>query len=126
MQVKELESRLDRPESTAKLNEIGFLNHLILRKDLSFTTLFGVLEKLVPENVHLTNLTPDIGSDGTVMLRISLQARSIADAEQFLKRMETSPLFSGLNVQAEEKTEPTVSQDVNFVLTTVYRPPEGK
>src|SRR5438094_926408 len=35
--VAELGSRLDRPESTAKLNEIGFLNHLILRKNFSWT-----------------------------------------------------------------------------------------
>src|SRR5258706_13344928 len=38
--VEELETRLDRPESTAKLNEIGFLNHLILRRNLSWTKLF--------------------------------------------------------------------------------------
>src|SRR5688572_7246269 len=30
--VAELGSRLDRPEATAKLNEIGFLNQLIARK----------------------------------------------------------------------------------------------
>ena len=33
--VGELGSRLDRPEATAKLNEIGFLNQLIARKNLS-------------------------------------------------------------------------------------------
>ena len=124
--VKELESRLDRPESTAKLNEIGFLNHLILRKELSWTKLFGVLEGMIPENVHLLNLTPDIGNDGTVTLRIGLRARSIADVEEFLKRMETSPLFTGLDVKVEEKSEPTVSTDVEFTLSTVYRPPEAK
>src|SRR5688572_23618132 len=35
--VGELGSRLDRPEATAKLNEIGFLNQLIARKNLSLT-----------------------------------------------------------------------------------------
>jgi cell division protein FtsB len=125
-QVKELESRLDRPESTAKLNEIGFLNHLILRKELSWTKLFGVLEGMIPENVHLTNLTPDIGNDGTATLRMGLRARSIADVKEFLKRVETSPLFSSLDVRVEEKTEPTVSTDVTFTLSAVYRPPEGK
>src|SRR5262245_25444874 len=58
--VAELESRLERPESAAKLNEIGFLNHLILRKSLSWTKLFAILEEILPQNVHLTDLTPDI------------------------------------------------------------------
>src|SRR5262249_32425428 len=58
--VAELESRLDRPEATAKLNEISFLNHLILRRSLSWTRLFAVLEALVPDNVHLTTLTPTV------------------------------------------------------------------
>src|SRR2546422_6770745 len=77
--VAELESRLDRPESAAKLNEIGFLNHLILRKNLSWTKLFANLEELVPDNVHLTSLTPDIGANGAVTLHLGVQARSIAD-----------------------------------------------
>src|ERR1044071_5162397 len=59
-QVAELETRLDRPESAAKLNEIQFLNTLILQKDFSWTKLFGVLEKLLPENIHFTNLSPSI------------------------------------------------------------------
>jgi len=42
--VSELASKLDRPESTAKLNEISFLNHIILQKEFSWTRLVGVLE----------------------------------------------------------------------------------
>src|SRR6185503_148683 len=109
--VEELESRLDRPESTAKLNEIGFLNRLILRKNLSWTKLFRILEEMVPENVHLTNLTPDIGLSGNVTLRLGVRARSIADAAQFVERMESSQLFENVDVNVEEKTDPTVSTD---------------
>lgn len=124
--VAELESRLDRPEATAKLNEIGFLNHLILQKSLSVTKLFGVLEQMIPENVHLTNLTPEIGADGTIMLRLGLRARSIADVKEFLQRMETSPLFEKIDVSVEEKKDPTVVTDVDVTLSTVYYPEGDK
>src|SRR5205823_5298630 len=78
--VAELESRLDRPEAAAKLTEISFLNHLILRKNFSWTRLFGVLEEMVPvETVHLSNLAPDIAVNGPITLRLEVQARSIAD-----------------------------------------------
>src|SRR5262245_1044675 len=43
-EVADLETRFERPESAAKLNEIGFINHLLLRKNLSWTRLFSVLE----------------------------------------------------------------------------------
>jgi cell division protein FtsB len=124
--VAELETPLNRPESTAKLNEIGFLNHLILRKNLSWTKLFAVLEEMVPNNVHFTNLTPNIGADGTVTLSLGVRARSIADVTEFVKRVETSPLFANVIVNIEEKVDETkdlaVDTDVDVTLSTVYYP----
>jgi cell division protein FtsB len=121
--VGELEMRLDRPESAAKLNEISFLNRLILRKELSWTRLVGVLEDMVPDNVHLTSLAPDIGVDGTVMLRLEVRARSISDVTEFVNRVETSPLFEKVNVAVEEKTDPRSRTDVDVTLSAVYHPP---
>jgi Tfp pilus assembly protein PilN len=120
--VGELESRLDRPESAAKLNEIGFLNHLILRKDLSWTKLFRVLEDMVPQNVHLTNLTPDIGANGDVTLRLGVRARSIADMTQFIERVEHSPLFENVMVAVEEKKDPVTAIEVDVTLSAIYHP----
>jgi len=120
--VAELESRLDRPESTAKLNEIGFLNLLILKKNFSWTKLIALLEEMVPENVHLTNLIPDVATNGTVMLRMGLRARSIADAKKFLQNVEKSSLFEKLDLKVEEKKDPTVSTDVDFTLSAIYYP----
>ena len=124
--VAELESRLDRPESTAKLNEIGFLNYLLLRKNVSWTKLFAVLEELVPENVHFTTLTPDVGKDGSVTLHLGVKARSIADVAGFIHRMEQSPLFEKISVTVEEKRDPTIATDVDVTLTTTYYPEKQK
>jgi Tfp pilus assembly protein PilN len=121
--VGELESRLDRPESAAKLNEIGFLNRLILRKELSWTRLVGVLEDMVPDNVHLTSLAPDIGGDGAVTLRLQVRARSIGDVTEFVNRVETSPLFEYVSVTVEEKKDPKARTDVDVTLSAVYHPP---
>jgi Tfp pilus assembly protein PilN len=129
--VAELELPLARPESKAKLNEIGFLNHLILRKNLSWTKLFGLLESMVPENVHFTALTPEIGEDGSVLLRLGVRARSIDDVKEFLQRVEQSPMFQKINVTIEEKKEKTAgataaaATDVDVTLSAVYYPPGG-
>lgn len=120
--VAELESRLDRPESTAKLNEIGFLNHLILRKNFSWTRLFAIIEEMVPDNVHFTNLTPDVGTNGGITLHLGVRARSIADVKEFLERLEKSPVFENVIVTAEQKNDPAVATDVDITLSAVYYP----
>jgi cell division protein FtsB len=120
--VAELESRLDRPESTAKLNEIGFLNHLILRKSLSWTRLFAVLEKIMPDNVHFANLAPTVGADGGITLKLGVRARSMADVKEFLVRVEKSPLFENVVVTAEEKADAQGTSDVLVTLSTIYYP----
>jgi hypothetical protein len=120
--VAELESRLDRPEATAKLNEIGFLNRLIARKNLSWTRLFADLEEMVPNNVHLVSLTPQFGSTGGIILSIALEARSIDDAAEFIHRVEKSPVFEGVVVTTEQKRESTPKTDVEIRLSAVYYP----
>ncbi|HEY2380131.1 MAG TPA: PilN domain-containing protein [Terriglobia bacterium] len=121
-QMSALESRLDTPESTAKLNEIGFLNHLILRRDFSWTRLFATLEEMVPDNVHLSNLTPNIGGDGSIILHLGVKAKTVADVTVFIKRLEQSPVFENVVVSAEEKKEPSLSSDVDITLAAVYYP----
>ena len=120
--VADLESRLDRPEATAKLNEIGFLNRLIARKNLSWTKLFADLEEMVPNNVHLVSLTPEFATTGGIILRIDLEARSVGDASEFIHRLEKSPVFEGIVVSTEQKRESTSASDVTIRLSAVYYP----
>jgi Tfp pilus assembly protein PilN len=119
--VRELEARLDRPDSTAKLNEIGFLNHLILRKSFSWTKLFAVLEDMVPEDVHFTTISPNVAADGSVTLNLGIRARSMTGVAEFLKRVEQSPLFKKLDVRVEEQKD-SASRDLEVTLSAVYYP----
>ncbi len=118
----ELKLRLDRPEATAKLNEIEFLNSLITRKDLSWTRLFSNLEDMVPESVHLVSLRPDVMEGGPVVLYLEVVGRSIADVSRFIEALEQSPEFENVVVSVEQKGEPTVTTDVSITLTANYFP----
>ena len=121
-QVAELESGLDRPEAAAKLNEIGFLNRLIERKGLSWTGLFANLEDMVPPSVQLLSLSPTIGNNGAVSLRIQIQGRSIADVTRFIEALERSAVFERVAVSTEEKHDTAATTDVEVALTTDYYP----
>jgi hypothetical protein len=81
-----------------------------------------VLEELVSNNVHFASLAPDVAADGTVTLRLRVQARSMADIKEFLERVEKSPLFEKLVVTVEQKADPVVSTDVEVTLSAVYYP----
>jgi len=120
--LAELESRLDRPEAAAKLSEIGFLNRLIARKELSWTRLFANLEEMVPESVHLVSLTPDVGANDPVVLHINLRGRSIADVSRFVEALERSAVFEKVVVSVEQKSDLGGSTDVELTLTANYYP----
>jgi Tfp pilus assembly protein PilN len=120
--MADVESRLDRPEATAKLNEIGFLNHLIIRKDLHWTRLFADLEQMVPNDVHLVSLTPNVGASGAITLQIELKGRSINDVSEFIHRLEKSPLFQSITVSNEQKLESAGVRDIDVRLAAVYVP----
>src|SRR5207249_1480188 len=83
-QLSDLGARLDRPVTTAKLAEIDFLNNLIIRKHFSWTEVFANLENVIPENVHLNSLAPEISKD-KVALKMEIQCRSISDESEFIR-----------------------------------------
>jgi type IV pilus assembly protein PilN len=121
-EAAELESLLDRPEATAKLNEIGFINNLIARRSFSWTRMFATLEDLVPDAVHLLNLRPDISSDGTIVLLLNVRGRSVNDISRFIEALEQSSVFEKVIVTVEEKIEPTPGADVDVTLSANYFP----
>jgi Tfp pilus assembly protein PilN len=118
--VAALRSRLDRPEATAKLSEIEFLNGLIARKDLSWTRLFANLEEMLPDSVHLVSLRPDV-QGGSIALHLDLVGRSIADVSKFIEALERSPEFEKVVVSVEQK-EASTGTDVTIALTANYFP----
>jgi Tfp pilus assembly protein PilN len=120
--VASLETTLDRPEASAKLNEIGFLNGLIARKNLSWTRLFGNLEEMVPDSVHLISLRPDVAENGSITLHLDVVGRSIADVSRFIEALEKSPEFEKVVVSVEQKEPTAGTSDVNITLTANYFP----
>jgi hypothetical protein len=116
------EARLGRPESAAKLSEIGYLNGLITRKNFSWTRIFANLEDIVPGTVHLLNLTPEFAPDGTVLLRLNVRGRNIEEISRLIDTMENSETFKNVIVSVEEKRDPNAAAGVDVGLTVNYYP----
>jgi hypothetical protein len=119
--LSDLGARLDRPVTTAKLAEIDFLNNLIIRKHFSWTQVFANLEGVIPDNVHLSTVAPEIFKD-KISLRMEILCRSISDESEFIRRLQASPVFQDVIVSREEKKGTGNSGDVGVDLTVSYFP----
>jgi hypothetical protein len=119
--LNDLGTRLDRPVTKDKLTEIDFLNNLIVRKHFSWTTVFANLEGVIPDNVHLSTVAPEILKD-KVALHMEIICRSISDESEFIRRLQASPVFQDVVVSREESKGTGGSGDVGVDLTVSYFP----
>jgi len=120
-QLGELGNRLDRPATTAKLAEIDYLNNLIIRKHFSWTEVFSKLEGVIPDNVHLNSVSPEIVKD-KVNLNLEITCRSISDESEFIRRLQASPVFQDVNVSREEQKGSGQATELGVKLRVSYYP----
>ncbi len=119
--LEALSTKLDRPVTTAKLNEIDFLNNLIIKKHFSWTQVFANLERVVPDNVRLTSITPEIAKE-KLKLHLLTMCHSISDESEFIRRLQASPVFQDVVVAREEKKGAAINSDVEVDMTVSYFP----
>ena len=117
-----LRDKMYSGNAATKMTEVEFLNQLLKRKSFSWTTVFANLEEIMPENVYLLNLRPFVDEKGQMGLNIDLRGRTFADAQGFVKTLESSRIFSEIAVAAEEKKDALPMGEVELTLSTYYVP----
>ncbi len=88
-----LEGVLHRPENAEVLERSLFLNSLLYAKGISWTRLFGDLEKVMPYNVRLISIRPQVNAENEISLEMVVGAESSEPVIQMLTRLENSPQF---------------------------------
>jgi Tfp pilus assembly protein PilN len=101
----ELEEFFRRPEN-ARLHERSlFLNQLIDEQSLNWTQMFMDLEKILPPGVRLLDIEPKHDKD-FVKVKFHIGATSEEAKQRFLRALESSPAFSGVQDNSEMPVEP--------------------
>ena len=103
----QLESALRRPENAAVINEVLFINSLLYRKGISWTMIFSDLEGVMPPNVRLISIRPQVNAHNEVLLDMVVGAQTQLPVIDMLKRMEGSPLFGSTEVHNYLPPSPT-------------------
>lgn len=86
------------PRYAESLEQTVFINSLILRKSVSWTRLFDDLSTVLPHNVRIVRVRPQVTPDNQVYLDMDIAAQTGEPVVQMLRRMEASPLFGPTEV----------------------------
>ncbi len=100
-QQARLNATLRQPENAEVLERSLFLNTLIERKAISWTKIFGDLEKVMPYNVRLISVRlPEVNTHNQVLLDMVVGAKEVPPILELVKRLETAPQFGDTSVQS--------------------------
>lgn len=75
------------------LDRTAFLNQLLIRKGVSWTHTFLDLAKVLPPNVRVLTIEPEVAYGDTIRLDMTVSAKAPSDFIEFLKTLEGSELF---------------------------------
>jgi Tfp pilus assembly protein PilN len=116
-----LEQTLRQPDNAQVFQRSLLLNTLIERKSISWTRLFADVESVMPYSVKLIQLRlPQINSRNEVSLDMKVGAQDwIPLNNEFLKRLEESPLFGP--VQVRDTDTPSQNQPLyQYTVSVSY------
>jgi hypothetical protein len=78
-----------------------FLNGLIQRKSFSWTRVFEDLERVMPNNLHVVSLRPELNEQNQVEMEMKVVGETRSAAVELVHRMEGSKHFQGSQLVQE-------------------------
>jgi len=112
---------LDLAANRSTRDQSQFLNGLIQRKAFSWTRVFEDLERVMPPNLHVVSLRPELNEQNQMQLDMRVAGDTRAAAVELVHRMEGSKHFQGAQLVQEGQTGETGSGVLASVIS-IYVP----
>src|SRR6202165_2134929 len=112
---------LDMSVNRSTRDQSQFLNGLIQRKSFSWTRVFEDLERVMPSNLHVVSLRPEINEQDQLQLDMKVAGETRLAAVELVHRMESSRHFQGAQLVQENPSGETGSGVVASVVA-IYIP----
>jgi Tfp pilus assembly protein PilN len=109
-----MEEFFARPENTGLHGRAAFLNTLIDQRSFNWTQMFIDLEKLLPPGVRVVSIAPKL-EQGGVSVKLTIGTNSEEGKLRFLRALESSKVFSGIEVLTERPPSPGEVSDQTVV-----------
>jgi type IV pilus assembly protein PilN len=98
------QAELDKPANRSTRDQSQFLNGLIQRKSFSWTRVFEDLERVMPPNLHVVSLRPELNEQNQMQLDMKVACDTRSAAVELVHRMEGSKHFQGAQLVSEAGT----------------------
>jgi len=112
----DIDQELRQPQNAAVLERSVLLNQLLFRKGISWTRIFSDLEKVVPYNVQILQIRPQVDSRNRIYLQMVIGGDQTAQLNAFLQKLEASDVFGATMVTTivpPSQTDPLYRYQVN-------------
>jgi Tfp pilus assembly protein PilN len=117
----DLEAYFKLPVTRQVLDRAAFLNSLIEQRSFPWTKIFSDLEQILPPGVRVISIAPRM-QGGKVEVKLLIGAASDDGILKFLKALESSPVFSGMQVkQGSHPTQASAGDRVLVELVAWYQ-----
>jgi type IV pilus assembly protein PilN len=111
---------LDLAANRSTRDQSQFLNGLIQRKAFSWTRVFEDLERVMPPNLHVVSLKPELNDRNQMQLDMRVAGDTRAAAIELVHRMEGSKHFQGAQLVEEGSVESGAG--VTATVVSIYVP----
>ena len=112
---------LDLAANRSTRDQSQFLNGLIQRKAFSWTRVFEDLERVIPPNLHVVSLRPELNEQNQMQLDMKVACETRAAAVELVQRMEGSKHFQGAQL-VEEGQASESGAGVAASVVSIYVP----
>ena len=112
---------LDMAVNHSTRDQSQFLNGLIQRKSFSWTRVFEDLEQVMPSNLHVVSLRPELNEQNQMQLDMKVVGDTRSAAVELVHRMEGSRHFRQAQLVAENQYGETGSSVIASVIA-IYIP----
>jgi type IV pilus assembly protein PilN len=111
---------LDMTVNRSTRDQSQFLNGLIQRKSFSWTRVFEDLERVMPRDLHVVSLRPELNEQNQVELSMKVAGDNRSAAIELVHRMEGSTHFQGAQLVQEAMSGE--GNGVSATVTSIYVP----
>jgi type IV pilus assembly protein PilN len=126
---QEARTTLEEPQNSGTHDQAKFLNELFAKKAFSWTTVLSDLEKLMPAQIQVTSIKPDL-KNGQLYVVLGVSTTERDSANELVRRMETSEHFVGAQIREETYRNDSSDKDkkAKLVITALYKsgPPRAE
>ncbi len=117
---------LEMAANRSTRDQSQFLNGLIQRKSFSWTRVFEDLERVIPDNLHVVSLRPELNEQNQIQLEMKVACETRSAAVELVHHMEASKHFASAQLVQEQVSEAGVSAVVVALYVPDYPERIGK